>query len=71
MQMFIQPMLLQFQTNALFRQKNVLIVLDASLLNTQHFKVWVKGKWSNPGKRVEPSLLLCVEAFKLPLTTVS
>ena len=25
-------------------------VLDASLLNTQHSKVWIKGKWINPGK---------------------
>ena len=31
------------------------MVLDASLLNTQHYKVWIKGKWSNPGKRVAPS----------------
>ena len=28
--------------------------LDASLLNTQHYKVWIKGKWSNPGKGVAP-----------------
>ena len=27
-------------------------VLDASLLNTQHYKVWIKGKWSCPGKEV-------------------
>ena len=31
------------------------IVLDASLLNTQHYKVWIKGKWSNPGKQVASS----------------
>ena len=34
------------------------MVLDASLLNTQHYKVWIKSirvKWSNPGKGVEPS----------------
>ena len=30
-------------------------VLDAALLNTQHYKVWVKVKWSNPGKVVAPS----------------
>ena len=23
------------------------MVLDASLLNTQHCKIWIKGKWSN------------------------
>ena len=27
---------------------------DASLLNTQHNNVWIKGKWSNPGKGVAP-----------------
>ena len=31
------------------------IVLDATLLNTQRYKIWIKGKWSNPGKRVAPS----------------
>ena len=31
------------------------IVLDASLLNTQHYKVRIKGKWSDPGKGVVPS----------------
>ena len=31
------------------------MVLDVSLLNTQHFKVWIKGKWSNSGKGVVPS----------------
>ncbi len=30
------------------------IILDASLLNTQHYKVQIKGKWSNPGKGVAP-----------------
>ena len=30
------------------------IVLDASLLNTQHSKVWIKSKLSNPGKGVVP-----------------
>ena len=31
------------------------IVHDTSLPNTKHYKVWVKGKWSNPGKGVTPS----------------
>ena len=31
------------------------ILFNASLLNTQHYKVWIKGKWSNPGKGVAPS----------------
>ena len=30
------------------------MVLDAFLLNTQHHKVLIKGKWSNPGKGVTP-----------------
>ena len=28
------------------------LVLDASLLNIQHYKVRIKGKWSTPGKGV-------------------
>ena len=31
------------------------MVLDASLLNTQHYKVQIKGKVVNPGIRVAPS----------------
>ena len=31
------------------------MVLDASLLNTQHYKIRIKGKWSNPGKGEAPS----------------
>ena len=31
------------------------MVLDASLLNTQHYKVQIKSKWRNPGKGVVPS----------------
>ena len=31
------------------------MVLDAFFLNTQHYKVWIKGKSSNPGKGVAPS----------------
>ena len=30
--------------------KNSKMVLDAFLLNTQHNKVWIKGKMMNPGK---------------------
>ena len=30
------------------------MVLDTSLLNTQHYKVWNKSKWSNPGNNVAP-----------------
>ena len=34
--------------------KDFKIVLDASLLNTQHYKLRIKGKWSNPGESVAP-----------------
>ena len=52
------------------------MLLDASLLKTQHYKVWIKGKWYNPGKGVAPSLHLGVVAiekgaFGSPLITVS
>ena len=30
------------------------IVLDTVLLNTQQYKVCIKGKWSKPEKRVAP-----------------
>ena len=32
-------------------------VLDASLLNIRHYKVWIKEKWCDPGKGVMPFLL--------------
>ena len=31
------------------------MVLDVTLLSTQHYKVRIKGKWSNPGNRIAPS----------------
>ena len=48
--------------------------LDTSLLNTQYYKVRIKGKWSNPGKGV--ALLLGVVAigkgaFGSPSTTLT
>ena len=50
-------------------------VPDASLLSTQHYKVRIKGKWSNPTKTVAPPLhldIVVIEngAFGSPLTTV-
>ena len=52
------------------------MVLDVFLLNTQHYKVWIKDKWNNPGKEVAPSLHLSVVAiekviFGLPLIMIS
>ena len=35
--------------------KDSKMVLDAALPNTQRYKVWIKGKWRNPGKGVAPS----------------
>ena len=40
------------------------MVLDASLLNTQHYKVRSKGKVLNPGKGVAPSIHLGVVAIE-------
>ena len=31
------------------------IVLDSSLLNTQHYNIRIKGKWDNPEKKLTPS----------------
>ena len=31
------------------------MVLDAFLLDIQPYKIWLKGKWSNPEKEVAPS----------------
>ena len=38
-----------------FIPKTQKMVLDASLLITQHYKVQIKVKWSNPGKGVLPA----------------
>ena len=43
---------IQSQVESYKRLKKM--VLDASLLNTQHYKVQTNGKWSNPGKGVAP-----------------
>ena len=50
--------------------------LAATLLNTQHYKVRNKVKWSNPGKEYHTPLHLGVvaiekEAFGSPSTTVT
>ena len=44
-----------FNNSKLTHIKNNKMVLDASLLNTQHYKLRIKGKWSNPRKGVAPS----------------
>ena len=38
-------------------------VLDATLLNTQHYQVWNTGKWNNPGKGVIPSPTLWCSSY--------
>ena len=43
----------EFNTR-LSHTKDSKMVLDDSLLNTQHYKVCIKGKWSNPVKGVAP-----------------
>ena len=42
------------------------MALDASLLNTQHYEVRIKGKWSNPGGRGEMSSSLPWEWYDTP-----
>ena len=34
------------------RPKTLKMVLNVSLLNTQHYQVWIKAKWINPRKRI-------------------
>ena len=48
------------------------MVLDASLLNSQHYKVEIKSMWSNPEKWVAPFGVIAIEkaAFELPSTVV-
>ena len=45
------------------RKKKKEKVFDASLLNTQHYKVWIKGKLSNPGKRIVPFPILWCSSY--------
>ena len=40
------------------------MLLDASLLNTQHYKIQIKDKMSNPGKAVTPFQHFGVVAIK-------
>ena len=52
------------------------MVLDISLLSTQHYEVQIKDRWSNRGKELHHPLHLGVvaiekEAFRFPSTTVS
>ena len=52
------------------------MVLETSLLNTKHYTVRIKGKWSNLGKRIALSLYLGVVAIEKgaigsPSTTVT
>ena len=35
-------------------RKTQKMVLDTFLLYTQHYKVWIKGQWTNPGKGAVP-----------------
>ena len=51
------------------------MVLDVTLLNTQHYKVWIKGKIEQSREKSNPPLHLGVvanekEASESPLTTV-
>ena len=39
------------------------LAFNAASLNTQHYKVRIKGKWSIPGKYVGPSLTLRCSSY--------
>ena len=39
------------------------MVLDVTSLNTQHYKVWIKGKWNYPEKGVVPSATPCCSSY--------
>ena len=43
--------------------KDSKMVLDATLFNTQHYKVGIKGKVDNPGKGVAPSPTLWCSSY--------
>ena len=65
----IQETRVQSQIKSYQRLKK--LVLDTSLLNTQHYKVQIKGKWNNSGKGVASSPIpWCSSylkgAFRLP-----
>ena len=57
--------------------KTLKMVLDASLLNTQHYKVWIKGRVEESRERSSAPLLhlgvVTIEkgAFGSPLTMVA
>ena len=40
------------------------MILDATLLNTQYYKVRSRLKWSNPGKGVAPSLKFWCNSYQ-------
>ena len=48
----VREIRVQSQARVLLKTKKML--LDSSLLNTQDYMVWIKSKWSNPGKGVTP-----------------
>ena len=49
------------------------MILDASLLNPQYYKVQIKGKWSNQGNGVVPSAIpqYSIEKGALRLSTTT
>ena len=54
------------------RLKTLKMILDTSLLNTQHYRVLSRVKWSNPGKAVAPSLTpRCCSYWKRSLLLTS
>ena len=60
----VQETGVQSQIKSYLKHTHTKKVLDASLLNTKHYHVWIKDKWSNPGKEVVPSLTPVVAIVK-------
>ena len=44
--------------------KTLKVVLDTSLVNTQHYNIRIQNKWSNPGKKEYLSLQRYVSRVK-------
>ena len=47
-----------------YQRLNKWYLMSPVLLNTQHYKVRIKGKWSNPGKGVAPPLPVILVAIE-------
>ena len=49
-------MALETRVQSQVESKTQKVALDAALVNTQHYKAWIKGKCRNPGKGIASAL---------------